>query len=751
MRRILFIIIFSFLSALPFVASSQIAPKRIVVSIEPGYNDMEAALELQYFLKKGGINTYIVSRLDSEPQAGSIYVGDSPYVNVDDLADGGYVMYGDGETFLLCGKGEKGTLYAVYDFLERYCGFRLYTPDALVVPDLSNFTIPVEPIFAEQPAFSYREVSYHYPNHSQLYADWHHINTVNERNSEWGMFVHTFRRLVSPELYFERHPEWFSMRDGQRVRDGQLCLSNPDVLDTLCNALSASMASLTADGAAKHFKYWSVSPNDNYNVCQCPGCLHMDSLYGGPTGTLLHFVNQVARRFPETTIATLAYQYTRSAPEDFKVRPDSNVLVMLCPIEAGREQPISTNPDEAAFRKDISDWNQITDNIFLWDYVVQFRNFWNPFPNLHVLKSNLQFFHNNGVTMMFEQASGADNVTSWMDIRCYLIAKLMWNPYLDANALIDDFCQGYYGEAGRYIKNIIDTMTTALIASGKRLDIYGYSIDGDDGYLSPEKMMLYRSMMRQAYAATDDSIIHERLRFFELSLDFATVELTTSGSFLEDLFPSGELFDKIGQLEQMLQNMVRDLKRFGVTQMMEMGCTPDEYKDVIEHFLFKTYSYGLTYFKPVTLRKEPTPPYTCDGGQSLTDGAGGILDYRYWWLGFYGDTLDAVISLGNNSTEEIRRVSMDFYFYPLSWIFLPQSITYYISNDQRHWKQIGKFTPDNPEILATPMIKTFTTTLDRPAKAEYLRVVAIPLPEIPAWHRATGKPAWIFTDEIVVE
>jgi hypothetical protein len=40
--------------------------------------------------------------------------------------------------------------------------------------------------------------------------------------------------------------------------------------------------------------------------------------------------------------------------------------------------------------------------------------------------------------------------------------------------------------------------------------------------------------------------------------------------------------------------------------------------------------------------------------------------------------------------------------------------------------------------------------LDKPTKASYLRVVAIPLPQIPLWHRATGQPAWIFTDEIIV-
>ena len=736
------ILLFTALCAIALCATAQVRPQRIVVTTDRlTQSNMYDAQQLQEMLRKGGLNLYIVSRYDEQPQPGSIYVGDCPYIYTDDLSNCGYAMFGDGNWFVLSGQGRKGTLYAVYDFLERYCGYRLYTPEALVIPDMHNFTLPKDTVI-ERPAFAYREVSYYYPNHSQLYADWHRLHTEVDREGLFGFFVHSFKDIIPVKEHFDTHPEWFSMRDGKRLRDGQLCLSNPEVLDSLCAHLE-EIISLFPDR-----KIWSVSPNDNYNVCQCPECLHSDSLYGGPTGTLLNFVNKVARRFPDKTISTLAYQYTRCAPKGLAVKPDSNVNIMFCSIECGREEAITTSPKEAAFRKDMEDWKQLTDNIFMWDYVVQFRNFWNPFPNLHVLQPNLRYFRDNGVRMMFEQATGFDNKTSWMELRNYLIAKLMWNPDINADSVITDFCNGYYGAAGVYVKAIIDTMTTKLIKSGKRLDIYGYSVDGIDGYLSSDNMHRYRELMDKAYSVTTDNNVHARLRYFEMSLDFATIELATNGELYE-LFPKGELQDKVDSLMVMTSCLTNSLNGLGVQQMMEMGISPDRYGEIIERYLYKTYSYGNAYFRPVELRKQPTEPYTCDGAQSLTDGEGGIMDYRYWWLGFFGDTLDAIISLG--ITDTISKVSMDFFFYPLSWIFLPQSITYYISNDKRHWKQIGKYLPDNPEILATPMIKTFTTFLDKPTKAKYLRVVAVPLPEIPAWHRAAGKPVWIFTDEIVVE
>lgn len=700
------------------------------VRVYSTYAENYAATQLCDFLEKGGCKTTFGGKNTGR----TIYVGLPPFLKsqyqslVDSLREDGYFIVGNGKEVVLHGAGEKGTLYAVYSFLEMM-GYRLYTPEAMVVPDVSNLKLPKCRIVSN-PAFAYREVSYYYPNHSQLYADWHHLHTKADRDKTFGMFVHTFGKLLPPAQYYDKHPEWYSLNNGRRSRDGQLCLSNPEVLEELCRNLADSIA------AHPDKKIWSVSPNDNYNVCGCDKCKRMDSLYGGPTGTLLHFINQVARRFPDKTISTLAYQYTRCAPKDDKVKPDSNVNIMFCSIECGRETPISVSPKEASFRKDMEDWHRLTDNIFMWDYVVQFRNFWDPFPNLHVLQPNLQYFRDNGVRMMFEQATGSDNVTSWMDIRCYMIAKLLWNPDVDIDSVMADFYRGYYGEAGQNVKEIVDTMTSDLIRSGQRLDIYGFPVDAAGSYLSEERLKLYADLMGKAFSVRDNANDGQRrLRFFKLALDFANVELRAAG--------------KIPVTGKALKAWAGDMashmeRQYGVSQMMEMGISPMSYYHDICHFADKALTERPLY--PVTLRKPATAPYNTAG---LTDGKAGIMDYRHDWLGFWGDTLDAVIDLGE--PRPVNEINLDFYFYPLSWIFLPQRIVFYVSDDGVRWKQIGEGRPENPEILATPSIKTIKHSNNQALTARYVRVVAEPLPEIPAWHRAAGQKAWIFTDEIIVK
>lgn len=690
--------------------------------------DKEEAMQLKALLEQGGCQTTFSGR-EAER---TIYLGLPPVLQeqyqplVDSLQDDGYLIVGDGHDLVLYGKGEKGTRYAMYAFLEMM-GYRLYTPESMVVPDVSQMELPVCCLLSN-PAFRYREVVYYYPNHSQLYADWHHLHTQADRDRLFGMYVHTFSKLLPPSEYYEAHPEWYSLNNGRRMRDGQLCLSNPEVFEELCQRLSEAMAQ------CPEAQIWSVSPNDNYNVCECAKCRHLDSVYGGPSGTLMWFVGKMAQRFPDKTLSTLAYQYTRQAPLATASIPPAlpdNLQVMLCPIEVGREQPIASSPDNS-FCKDIQDWHQLTDNIYLWDYVVQFRNFWDPFPNLHVLQSNLQFFRDNGAQMMFEQGTGPNNITSWMDLRCYKIAKLLWNPDADIDSIMDDFYQGYYGDAGRYVKEIVDTMTQAVVEGGKRLDIYGYPVDAVETYLQPRLMQHYDSLMTQAYAVTDEAV-RDRLRFFQLSLDFAKVELQAAGKM-----PTTEV-----ALKALASNMVDDLERYGVSSMMEMGITPRKYYENLCHYAEKAFFEGPRY--PVTLRYPATAPY--NKGR-LDDGRVGILDYRNDWLGFWGDTLDATVTL--DEARAISSISLDFYFYPLSWIFLPQRVVLYASDDNKTWQLIDEKHPESPEILATPSIHTVTFTSSKPLQAKYLRIVAEPLPEIPSWHRAAGAKAWMFTDEVVV-
>ena len=743
----LFLLGFISINAQSLLFSRAASEFKIIVPLEASDVELKAAAEFQkYLIYVSGTNLPIVTEGVSETTNG-VYIGktikaEQTLKNIAQIKEDGFILFSDRKDLFIYGIKGKATLYGVYDFYESQLGCRLYTPDALDIQQYGFFVLPAINEL-KNPSFAYREVLYYYPNHSELYLDWHKLQNREDLHKDWGMFVHTFDKLIPVHQYFETHPEWFSEIHGKRIKDGQLCLSNPALLEELCKNLAVEIQK------RPEATYWSVSTNDNYNNCTCSACRRLDSLYGAPSGTMLYFINQVATRFPEKQISTLAYQYTRKPPQRL-IQPAENVNIMFCSIECGREMPIEINPKEQSFVSDMYGWKNITSNIFLWDYVVQFRNMMNPFPNLHVLQPNLQFFKRNGVNMMFEQGTGAHNKTSWMELRTYLISKLLWDVNADVNKLTQEFLTGYYELAAPFIKEYYELNEQAVIKSGNRLDIYGYPIHGVESYLTPALIKKYDELFLKAYQSTDRKTIKERIRYLELSHHFAKIELSMSNVSPDLTFFTIIKGKKVVKPEmlQLLERFVADCNEMGITNLEENGYTPEQFKENVMNFINKSISQNLAFGRKVTLKTKFSDQYNRGGAGALVDETFGVLNYNQNWVGFLGQDFEAIVDLEKRTT--INQISIDFYFYALSWIFVPEQVEFFISKDGKKWEKVFTETYQNPEILAKASIKKFNK-VGINKEARYIKVKAKAIKINPEWHRGYGQPCWVFTDEILIQ
>jgi len=103
-------------------------------------------------------------------------------------------------------------------------------------------------------------------------------------------------------------------------------------------------------------------------------------------GPMLRAVNEIARRlkskYPHVAVDTLAYQYTQPAPNI--TRPEPNVIIRLCDISSNMGAPL-TDPSNEAFAGIINDWFALTQRIYIWNYVVDFGDVLQSFPNYYVL------------------------------------------------------------------------------------------------------------------------------------------------------------------------------------------------------------------------------------------------------------------------------------------------------------------------------------------------------------------------------
>jgi hypothetical protein len=655
-------------------------------------------------------------------------------MTVGDLGQDGFRIKTMSGSLYITANTDYGFQNAVYTFLETYLGCRMYSPSVKVIPRRSSIVLP-EIDDTQVPPLSFRMQDFHEP----AYAAWHKLNS----NDDFGLFVHTFKTLVPPEKYFAEHPEYFSMLKGNRTPDGQLCLSNPEVFRIVVDELRARMK------AKPGARFWSVSQNDTYVPCDCAACRSVDSAEGSPSGSILAFVNRIADELPDKTISTLAYQYSRSAPRNIKPRP--NVNIMLCSIECNRSRPLAEDPAGASFVKDVRDWSRLTHNIFLWDYVIQFRNLVSPFPNLRVLQPNIRFFVENGITSVFEQGLGQMH-GEFAELRAYLIAKLLWNPYLDIDSVMDDFLRGFYGPAAPFLRQYIDTMHDALHTSGEDLSVYGYPLPSKNGYLSPRFLDSYGRIFNDAERAVeDDSVFLLRVQTARLPLQFALLEQAkTYGDTERGFFIRGE--DGVLRIrpepESLLTTFVRRCRAAEIPKLWEHGTSPDEYFAWTRRFLDESVRTHLALSRPVTLARPASPKYHNGDEAALTDGFRGWNDYHQHWLGFEGEDMDAIIDLG--SVQTVSSISTDFLQDVDSWVFMPLKVECSLSENGRDYRMVGEVANTTPPDRDGAIIAPFDVRFG-PSKARYVGVKAVNMKTCPARHKGAGGPAWIFIDEVRVE
>lgn len=725
------------------LARDQKSDYAIVVSQNADSLSQQSAEEIQnYIFKISGAKLEITHNLDVNKKhllIGRASLTDSLLLSeLDSLPEDGFLIHMDDQNIIVSGRDEKSNIYAAYTFIEEFLGCMLLAPHEEIIPQQKQIVLPkIHKIY--KPAFSFRRMLF--PGlFDRKYQYWHKVEELDE----WGMFVHTFQHLVPPEKYFKTHPEYFSLVGGNRLSDAQLCLSNPRVIALLKENLRKEMDKNPGK------KYWSVSQNDAYNYCECANCQAMYDRYENISGAYIAMANDLAREFPDKQISTLAYQFTRSAPKN--IQPLDHVNIMFCSIECNRSMPLESDPRSTEFVKDMKDWSALTDNIFLWDYVVQFKNYLTPFPNFHVIQPNIRFFRNNHVRMMFQQGSSR-NWSDLAELKQYLIAKLLWDPDLDLDALTKEFIEKYYGPSSQFIQSYYDLTHKAIIENQEKefLNIYGFPADYFDSYLSPELLIQYKSLMDQAEeACKNDSIYLKRVRRTRLPVDFAYLDIALNKDTMELSY-----FDKSGQKPTIKPEMIRYLDRFvelskitETTRINERNFLTEEYRAYVLRKLELMTRENKAKGARIKLLTTPSETYPVGGVKALTDGLFGDLDFHNNWLGFQGN--DMIVEIDLREPMIIHQVNMNFLKAVNSWVFLPEEVIVDVSPDGNKYIQAGSLTGDNTDQNYLVKAIPFTLNFD-PVETRYLRVKASSMKECPDWHRGFGNPSWIFIDELIVE
>lgn len=671
--------------------------------------------------------------------------------------DYGYKVFTEKDKVFINGQegnvtGEENSnfvVYAVIDLLEKHLGIRKFTEDCEIYPQKKDIIIDINDLnYSFSPRNTYRQVRSQFTRRNPDFRLWLKQHLQEDMFAE-GYFVHTFEKLVPRAVYFENHPEYYSLINGKRMHD-QLCLTNPEVLNIIIDKLKEEMVK------QPNAKVWSVSQTDNFSYCSCDKCREINEREESPSGALISFVNKVAIAFPDKTISTLAYQYSRKAPKNTK--PEKNVQIMLCTIEEDRNKTIEdigidalkSNPNTQTFAQDIEDWGKITDNIFLWDYEVNFAYSVSPFPNLHVLKPNIEFFIKNHAYQHFQQAN-SDNGHEFAELKTYLISKLLWNIDIDKDSIINEFLEGYYGKASKFIRQYIDTLQYYGEKSKVFLDIYAPPTDYANSFLSQDKVDIYSNLFQLAEEAVKNQPEYLlRVKTAKLPLSYAIMEIGKA-----DMFGERGWYYKDGNdryvIKENMSSMIEEFydicTKANIENINESNLKPKEYYEATKRFINISVENNIAFRKNVIAEPKPSPLYSQGDISTITNGVNGDSEYKIHWLGWHGVDFSLVLDIEKEIKD--KTIKLSSLYFPKSWILHPKKVECYVSKDGKDYKKVGEVIVGNiqneEEIIRE--YKFITRDID----FRYLKFEIESTKELPYWHPSEGAKSWVFLDEIIVE
>ncbi|OQA82018.1 MAG: hypothetical protein BWY31_03472 [Lentisphaerae bacterium ADurb.Bin242] len=510
----------------------------IVLGEKPTRSAHMGALELQHFIRLITGAELAITRDAKYPAEIRIYVGDSAdtvkaglksgdfegetslvkfsgnniYLIGCDSPDYGKVDYKDSLTFPKFYFNTRGSLYAVYDFLEHQCGVRFYGPWENSTTFKPRKTLSVKavdrkftsPLDAFRRVWDDDETYSMFPLSARERALWELRWRMTElygsvNHNIYSIYFTHWGKAKSPYLapcFLDKRENLFAQ--GYKGTDSyndpilkdnypddpdlppQLCFSNPDTAKYFGNEAAVYFNGgnvrggwwngkgtispekcLTPRTPGKPF-FYPVEPADSNLFCKCGECsTQFPDLKGDEriSNVKFAFVSAIAReaakKQPGAGVSTLAYIQTLDYPKKVKI-PD-NVSVQLCLTHFAWWHPGIRKSQEEQY--DLWIKNEASRRpVTLWTYI--FSPHWDA--RRHFGKyNNFPGFYPWQIGKMMKKFT-SDGIKGWSTevelqqscLEAYVSAKIAFDPSLDPDKIIDEYFADSFGKAGDAMKQI---------------------------------------------------------------------------------------------------------------------------------------------------------------------------------------------------------------------------------------------------------------------------------------------------------
>ncbi len=477
-----------------------------------------AAEELQLYLKKTLNANTILTKVPSGKST-AFYLGISEWSKKAGIQDStlcrdAFIMKRNGKNIYIVGRdgntdatknvdGERGTLFGVYDFLERFCGVRFYFYDErfIIAPSVETLSIPGIDIY-DRPDFEYRRLQIFEGIHGEekTFADkipnrhrWNNMLRLQTKDVPncHGLAVQNFI-----ERFGKDHPEYFArLSNGKRHNDptmrhpGQICFSS-GIREEIYQDAKACLLGQPASSRGIVYKYkgmdwhprhqkgylFNIMPQDGMIACTCESCapIFQQKTEQAASDFIWQFVADTANRLKKENVpgylSMMTYHYYRHVP---KVDIPDNVVVMFaCLGPWSMHTPLNEQNN-----KRMRAWNtKLKDKVYLWNYANKFASLRMPGVPHSTPECIGKYYKSVSGDIYGAFMESETDYTVFNMLNYYVFSKVAWNKDTDVNAILEDFYNNMFGKAAPHMKKFFKKLESNWVNK-----IAGRSVETAEG------------------------------------------------------------------------------------------------------------------------------------------------------------------------------------------------------------------------------------------------------------------------------
>ncbi len=431
--------------------------------------------------------------------------GTDVMIHVGDDVEGDFSFQHTPTGYFLEAKDERTCIWLVYQFIKLLGR----EDEAITVDDLPPLLLSDRDTVVTFP-FEYRDI--YMPTNQN--PDMTYLLCLHNLESDWGIWGHNLSCVLGSNgdstFGYQNMDQEMLARTGGLAHANQFCFSSRKLMDLTVQYILDQYG----DGEKNPTRI-TIGPNDNSIVCMCRRCEAAGNKPGNAMPAVVNFVEELAARFPNHMFFIPGYSTTSEIPNHVLA---PNVGVFLSAIDYPRSITKKETKAKKDFFKLLSDWQAVTEHVYIWDYICNFDDYLSPYPILYIMQDRFKEYRKRGVKGIFLNGSGYF-YSHQQEMYTFVLSNLLLNPDADIRRMVEEYYHDAMPHIGTFYAVTTLEQETRFSQNEGELPLYGGMEEALHSYLGEREFREFYSVFLRA---ADMEMTHRERVIYEKTRQFVS-------------------------------------------------------------------------------------------------------------------------------------------------------------------------------------------------------------------------------------